>query len=178
LVEAGRERIATGALRGKVRELLGGLQGRAAWRRFGRDWVLPRVRIIGALQDPRERWRQIYPDFERRPDRGRQALVGAWIAVWGRLALGGMLLHPFKEGLFLSAMRVKPWCRRWRVGSKLVERAQDLARERRSAIWLIVAADNEAAIRLYEQHGFVRAEPPKVVSQAGHVGMHWDPYAS
>jgi ribosomal protein S18 acetylase RimI-like enzyme len=162
--------------RGWVRGLIEGVQAGRLWRGFGRSWVLPRTRVVAALQDPRGRWRQIYGDFEKRPDRGRQALTGAWIAVWGRLALGGMLLHPFQEGLFLSAMRVKPWCRRWGVGGKLVVRAQELARERNTAIWLVVSEDNLPAIRLYERHGFVRTEPPKVVSQRGHTGMRWDPY--
>lgn len=151
------------------------VQATRAWRWVGRHWVLPEVRVVAALEDPRERWRHVYPDFDKRPDRGRRALSGAWIAVWGRRGLGGTLLHPFEEGLFLSAMRVRPWCRRWGVAGKLVVRAQSVSKERGSAIWLVVAADNEPAIRLYRSYGFRRTEPPAVVAQDGHVGMRWDP---
>ena len=151
------------------------MQCSRAWRWIGERWVIHEVRIVAALEDPQERWRHVYPDFGKRADGGRQALGGAWIAVWGRRGLGGTLLHPFQEGLFLSAMRVRPWARRWGIASKLVERAQTVARERKTPIWLVVAADNEPAIRLYLGYDFQKTDPPKVVSQEGHIGMRWDP---
>ena len=168
------------------------VQGAGAWRALGRRMVVPRLEIVEALEDPGERWRDVYEDFAARDDGGRSALRGAWIAVRRRRGLGGVLLHPFdpdrpegggsstcasgaEPALFLSAMRVRGWCRGWGIGGLLVRYAQGMAGRRGAGIWLVVEQGNDPAVRLYLSHGFAVVDPPASVARPGHMGMRWLP---
>lgn len=154
------------------------VQGTGAWRALGRRVVVPRLAVVAALDDPGERWRDVYGDLAARDDGGRSALTGAWIAVGRRRGLGGMLLHPFDHeppALFLSAMRVRGLYRGWGIGGLLVRYAQELATRQDLGIWLVVEQDNDPALRLYRSHGFALADPPASVARKGHIGMYWLP---
>jgi ribosomal protein S18 acetylase RimI-like enzyme len=56
---------------------------------------------------------------------------------------------------YIQTIEVAPEFRRRGIGAALMHRAQESAREAGAAVmWLHVAAENAAAIRLYEEHGY------------------------
>jgi len=74
-------------------------------------------------------------------------LAGFGIIEWGPLPAGG--------NAYIETLEVMPSNRTRGVGRELLSRLEDSARDAHaSAIWLHVDAENHAAIRLYEAHGF------------------------
>lgn len=58
---------------------------------------------------------------------------------------------------YIATIEVRPGRREKGTGSQLLRRVEDSARAvSAGAIWLHVDAENSAAIRLYEAHGYVR----------------------
>ncbi|UCF67489.1 MAG: GNAT family N-acetyltransferase [Acidobacteriota bacterium] len=166
-----------------AKQLFPRLQRSRLWRAIGRCYVLPRLSIVRALDDPQARWRQVYGDFDRRRAgaaglEAARRLEAAWIAVWGRRALGGMLLAVFEHGLFLSTMRVRPGFRGWGVGRALAAHAVAEGRRLHRDVWLVVRPENTPAISAYEAVGFLVQEPPTPVDRPEHDAYRWSMRAS
>jgi GNAT superfamily N-acetyltransferase len=63
--------------------------------------------------------------------------------------------HNITEGLYLSSMVVDPAYRRLGIASELLQAAENQAVARGAAcMWLFVQKDNDAAMALYERHGY------------------------
>lgn len=82
-----------------------------------------------------------------------------WVAEC-EAALAGFAIVEWTQALhgvsaYIQTIEVAPAFRRQGIGTALMHRAQDSARAAdASVLWLHVAAENAAAIRLYEEHGY------------------------
>jgi len=82
-----------------------------------------------------------------------------WVAEC-EAALAGFAIVEWMPGLhgvsaYIQTIEVAPEFRRRGIGAALMHRAQESAREAGADVmWLHVAAENGAAIRLYEEHGY------------------------
>jgi GNAT superfamily N-acetyltransferase len=153
-----------------LRRLVRRLQSAGTWRRFGRRVVVPRLRIVSVADEPAAPWRHVYPDIAHRADPER-ALAGVHLALAGRRAVGGMLLHPCEEGLLLSAMRVRPLLRGLGIGALLLDRALAIARAQDRPVVLVVHRDNRPAVHLYRSRGFVPFTSTADWLQPGHLAL-------
>ncbi|RMG48683.1 MAG: GNAT family N-acetyltransferase [Acidobacteria bacterium] len=163
-------------MRRALREVLEAVQRTRAWRAAGRP-VRRRVRIVRALDDPAGRWRAVFGDLERDPAR-TGSLAHAYVAVAGPVALGGVIVAPFEQGLFASALRVRPFARGWGIGCRLARHAGDLGMHRGCSVWLVVAEDNRAALAVWRAAGFRPVPPPSPVDRSGHVTFRFSPQAA
>lgn len=87
------------------------------------------------------------------------ANAATWIAECEN-AMAGFVIVEWTQELqntiaYIQTIEVAPAFRRRGIGAALMQQAQELARAAGATVlWLHVAAENAAAIRLYEQHGY------------------------
>lgn len=91
----------------------------------------------------------------------RSSSAATWVAEDGGQMAGFAVLDWTGEADAISAyiqtIEVAPEKRRLRIGSELMQRAEQSARAAGATlIWLHVDAENAGAIRLYEAHGYRR----------------------
>ena len=127
-----------------------------------------------------ERWIGTEPGFDRDRHRAlwRKQLEGAnaaaFVATHGGRVIGYVGTNPHDEYGVVLGILVYEQYRGLRVGTRLLDRAIEWARERRLRdISLLVFAHNERAIALYSSKGFEQREyyERDVVRQNGEV---WD----
>lgn len=93
-----------------------------------------------------------------------KAIAGFAIVEWSRQRRGLVA--------YLATIEVKPGERQQGVGSELLRRVEQSARDAgASDIWLHVDAKNEAALRLYEVHGYSQANRVEDYYGAGRAAL-------
>jgi len=89
----------------------------------------------------------------------RQPNTAAWIAETGTQMLGFAIVEWGGESpnlvAYIQTLEVLPEARGRGIGAELLRRLEDSSRGAACrAIWLHVDAENDAAIRLYQNHGY------------------------
>ena len=91
----------------------------------------------------------------------RSANSATWIAEEGGELIGFAIVEWARSekgtSAYIATIEVRPGRREKGIGAELLRRVEDSAVAAGAAtIWLHVDAENAAAIRLYEAHGYVR----------------------
>jgi ribosomal protein S18 acetylase RimI-like enzyme len=125
-----------------------------------------------------QHFRRLYRRAMSEAKRGRRILLVAEMdqrvvgQIFIQLASGRAELADGEQSGYLYAFRVRPTYRGHGIGTQLLEAAEQALRDRgfRRAV-IAVAQDNPAALRLYENHRYIRfAEDPGEWSYIDHRG--------